>query len=90
MRNGRNEIRFFLYGRYKTQVRLNQRDSWVKDGVLGEWLCIGTLELKMVFLGKMAVERGFWVKNVFFWQSKMISELNMGFGGNGHAKGLLG
>ena len=38
----------------------------------------------------MAVESDFWVKNVFFWASKMIFGLKMGFGGNDHAKGLLG
>ena len=39
-RNGRNEVRFFLYGRYKTQVtqvRLNQRVFWVKDGLKMEF-----------------------------------------------------
>ena len=50
------------------------RDFGVKNGVLG----------------KMAMERDFWVENVFFWPSKMISGLKMGFGGNGHAKRLLG
>ena len=50
------------------------RDFGVKNGVLGE----------------MAMEREFWVKNVFFWPSKMIFGLKMGFGGNGHAKGLFG
>ena len=44
----------------------------------------------MGVFGKMAVEIDFGVKNVFFWQSKMIFGLKMGFGGNGHAKGLLG
>ena len=42
------------------------------------------------FGGEMAVERDFWVKNGVFWLSKMIFGLKMGFGGNGHAKGLLG
>ena len=37
--------------------------------------------VKMFFFGKMAVERDFWVKNVFFWLSKMIFGLKMGFGG---------
>ena len=43
----------------------------------------------MVFWGEMAVERDFWVKNVFFWPSEMIFGLKMGFGENGHANGLL-
>ena len=52
---------------------------------------MGTLGIKMLFFfGIMAVERDFWVKNVFFWPSKMIFGSKMGFGGNGHAKGLLG
>ena len=46
--------------------------------------------VKNVFWGKMAMERNFWAENVFFWPSKMISGLKMGYGGNGHAKGLLG
>ena len=43
----------------------------------------------MVFWGKMAVERDFWVKNGFFWPFKMILGLKMNLGENGHAKGLL-
>ena len=68
---------------------MNQRVFWIEDGVLGEWLCIGTLGLKMGFWGKMAMERDFWVKNVFFWPSKMIFGLKMGFGGKWPCKGTF-
>ena len=33
-------------------------------------MCIGTLGLKMGLFGKMAMERDFWVKNVFFGHPK--------------------
>ena len=70
---------------------MNQRFFWVKDGVLGEWLCIGTLGLKMGFCGIMALERDFWVKNVFFLAVQNDFWVKNGvLGGNGHAKGLLG
>ena len=51
---------------------------------------MGTLELKWVFFGKMAMERDFWVENVFFWPSKMIFGLKMGFWGKWPCKGTFG
>ena len=50
------------------------RDSGVKNGVFG----------------KMAMERDFWVENVFFWLSKMILGSKMGFGGKWPCKGIFG
>ena len=76
-------------GQIESKEMAMQRVCWVKDGVLGEWLCTGTLGLKMVFLGKMAMERGdLWVKNL--WLSKMIFGLKMGFGGKWPCKGIFG
>ena len=56
--------------------------------------------VKYGFLGEMAVERDFWVKNVFFWPSEMIlgkMAVQIDFwvkngvlGENVHAKGFLG
>ena len=53
-----------------------QRDFWVKNRVLGKWMCKGTFGLKMG-LGEMDMQRDFWVKNGVL-------------GGNWCSKGLFG